>query len=243
MTATAISPSTAPSTGELCDDYRRWMLERGLSPDTIHQRVSFLERRLADWGGLDVTPGEVAAWLGRYAGWTRRTYLNHLTSIYAWAEDTGRATSPIGRYRIVGNPKPKPNPLSETEVGRALGAATGDLRAFLLLGLHAGLRAHEIAKFAGGDITERTIFVLGKGGKPATLPTHPALWALAQQYPCEGLWFSSRYGRLSDQPVHRGGSATTSGTCSGRWASRRARSTGCATRSERGWRALAFPRG
>lgn len=65
------------------------------------------------------------------------------------------------------------------------------MAAWLLLGSLAGLRCHEIAKVAGEDIDERSLYVLGKGGQEAVLPTHPVLWELAQSYPRRGYWFPS----------------------------------------------------
>jgi site-specific recombinase XerD len=63
--------------------------------------------------------------------------------------------------------------------------------AWLTLALYAGLRAHEIAKIRGEDVTEDTIYVRGKGGVDAQIPTHPVVWALALDRPRTGWWFPS----------------------------------------------------
>lgn len=70
--------------------------------------------------------------------------------------------------------------------------STGTLNAWLQLAYLAGLRAHEIAKFRGEDIDRDRVTVVGKGRQLATLPTHDALWELAQRYPRQGYWFPSR---------------------------------------------------
>jgi len=38
------------------------------------------------------------------------------------------------------------------------------------------------------------LFVTGKGGQEATVPTHPDLWLLAGSYPATGYWFPSPSG-------------------------------------------------
>lgn len=84
-----------------------------------------------------------------------------------------------------------PRPLTDVQVREVLDTATGRTRAYVLLGLLAGLRAHEVAKIAGQDVSRESIYVLGKGGQSAYVPTHPVLWELAQEYPQRGWWFPS----------------------------------------------------
>lgn len=71
-------------------------------------------------------------------------------------------------------------------------ATTERLRLWLLLGLLAGLRRHEVAKIKGADVDENAIYVLGKGGQAAVVPTHPLLWLAAQDMPA-GYWFPSSH--------------------------------------------------
>ena len=59
----------------------------------------------------------------------------------------------------------------------------------LVLALLAGLRAHEIAKIRGEDVTADLIYVEGKGQVRAALPTHPDIWALAQRHDEPGYWY------------------------------------------------------
>ncbi|MDE9365978.1 site-specific integrase [Luteipulveratus sp. YIM 133132] len=91
-------------------------------------------------------------------------------------------------------PKARPRPLTPREVHQLLTTPTRHphVVTWLQLGLLQGLRVHEAAKLRGEDLTEDTLFVIGKGAKPAELPTHPEIWRIAQSYPRQGLWFPSR---------------------------------------------------
>lgn len=178
----------------LLDPYEEWLREQGLAERTIRQRVTFIRRRLDEWGTLHVPAAAVAEYLAGYHGWTKRTYHNHLASAYTWLTETGQlAVNPMTRMKAPPPPRPRPKPLTATEAALVLEHAHGNVRAFVMLGLFAGLRCFEIAKFAGKDVNERNITVLGKGGQLWMLPTHPLLWELAQHYPREGWWFPSRF--------------------------------------------------
>lgn len=174
--------------------YAAWLREQGLSTTTVEQRTEFAERMIREWGTLAPAPEVLAAWLEQYQGWTRRTYINHLNSVHRWMVETGQLDHmPLSRYRRPRTPKPKPRPLDAAELAAALDTDDARLRAWLLLGSLAGLRAHEIAKVHGRDIDERALFVRGKGGDESMIPTHPLLWELAQAYPRDGYWFPSTH--------------------------------------------------
>lgn len=164
----------------------------GLSPRTVEARFMFAKRLLRSWPAWEVGPGEVAEFLGRYSGHTKRTYHDHFVAVFSWLERTGRIeASPMADVVRPPTPRPRPRPLAREDAARSLLAAEGDLRAYLLLGRYAGLRAHEIAKFRGEDIDSTSLYVFGKGGQGAVLPTHPVLWELAESYPRRGYWFTS----------------------------------------------------
>lgn len=167
------------------------------------QRAAFAEARLRQWGSWDVAPDLIRAFLAAFVGHTLRTYYDHFRALYVWLLEDGRlATSPLAEIPRPPTPKPRPRPLSRDDARRALVMASGDLRAYLMLGRLAGLRAHEIAKFSGEDIDADALYVFGKGGQAAIIPTHPDLWELAQSYPRCGYWFPSPRGRESHVTAH-----------------------------------------
>lgn len=177
-------------------EYSKWLLGQGLAANTIKQLTEFADRLLREWGDLDQPAYVIAEWLGQHTGWTKQTYFNHMRSLYRWLVETGQVEAdPLASYRRPPTPAPRPKPLAAHQIEAVLEAATGDTRTWILLGLLAGLRSHEIAKFHGTDINETSIYVLGKGGQAAMLPTHPALWALAREYPGDDWWFASPQAR------------------------------------------------
>lgn len=189
---------------EYLDHYERWL--RGhTSANTTRQRVRMAFRVLERWPDPgQATASEITEWLGDMgrgrekplSRWTRATYHSDVRSFFKWlaAADHIHA-DPTGEVLFSGaRPKPRkgvPKPLSATEEATALASAHGNVEAWLLLALRAGLRASEIASFRGEFIAEDHILVVGKGEKEAALPTHPDLWQLAQRYPRVGYWFPS----------------------------------------------------
>lgn len=177
----------------LLSDFTQWLQSWNASPATVEKRVSVVRTALTLWGDpRQVTPTQIAAWLASpsFSPWTRVTYFGHLRSFFGWATKAGHLPAdPMADMRTPKAPKGLPRPLAPDEVAAVLAAATGDLRAWLLLGLLAGLRVHEAAKLRGEDVSAASLYVRGKGGKDAMLPTHPALWVLAADYPRAGWWF------------------------------------------------------
>jgi integrase len=176
------------------DAYEEW-LRSWASERTTAARVRLARNRLAAWHGLDgFTRDNIQRYLGRpelRSPWSKSTYHAHFRDFCAWAVAAGLLEEdPMGAVRRTKRPRSNPHPLSEVEAERVLSAASGDMRTWVLLALFAGLRAHEIAKIRGEDVTEHCIYVQGKGGVRAELPTHPEIWARAQDYPRYGYWFS-----------------------------------------------------
>lgn len=169
-----------------------YMTTRGLSPRTVDARAMFARARLREWGTYAVDAALLDAYLAKYSGHTRRTYHDHCQAFFSWLVETERlASNPLNALPRPPTPRPRPRPLAREDAARSLLGASGHLRAFLLLGRYAGLRAFEVAKFRGEDIDAESLYVLGKGAKEEVLPTHPVLWDLAQSYPRRGFWFPS----------------------------------------------------
>lgn len=188
--------------------YESWLRSWGASPATIKSRTSLARSRLTAWGLDGFTPENVQAWLGRptsalgapLARWSRSTYYANLSDLCSWLVATGRIpVDPMEGQRKPTRPKSLPRPLSEDEERIVLASARGRQRAWVLLARLAGMRAHEIAKIRGEDVTAQSIYIEGKGGVRASIPTHPDLWELAREYPRLGYWFPSV--KVPGQPI------------------------------------------
>ncbi len=124
------------------------------------------------------------------SNWSKVTYFNHLSSLCQWLVAAHYiAENPMDDIKKPSKGSSLPRPLSEEEVDRVLSVVSGDVRAWVMLALFAGLRVSEIAAIHGEDVTARGIYVQGKGGKREILPCHPDLWEIAQAYPRRGPWF------------------------------------------------------
>ena len=190
---------------DLLDRYERWMRAAGWSYRTQQQRRRMASHVLDLWPDpRQITADDLIDWLSdlgtshdtgeQLSKWTRATYHSHVRAFFKWLTSTGVIEVNPTTAEHFTRPKPpsgRPKPLTRSEEARALMAARGNVHAWLLLALRQGLRAHEIAKVRGEDVTEELIHVTGKGGKSAYLPTHPDVWRLAQDYPRRGYWFPS----------------------------------------------------
>lgn len=179
---------------DLLGAFSQWLRTWSAAPTTITARITALRAAFRDHlsDPLTVTAVELEAWLATpgWSDWTRVAYHGHLRSFFGWMVDSGRRVDdPTARLRAPRTPSASPRPLSPVEVDAALSVASPVQRAWLLLGMFAGLRAHEIAKLRGEDVTRDAIYVVGKGGKAAMIPTHPVLWELAEEIPRRGHWF------------------------------------------------------
>lgn len=184
---------------EYLDHYERWMRSQARSPRTIAQRLRMAAKVLEQWPDPGAaTTNDVTDWLGRAAGdlsnWSRATYHSDVRAFFKWLFDAGHLHADPTDSGLMKRPKAHsriPKPLTPAEEARALRFAHGNLEAWLLLALRAGLRASEIAAFRGEEIGEDFIVLTGKGSKDGAIPTHPELWALTEHYPRRGWWFPS----------------------------------------------------
>lgn len=180
----------------LLDEYVEWMQSWNASANTVKVRRRVMRARLREWGGAaGFTPANIQHWLGSpdLSPWSRATYHAHVKEFCGWLYSTDRlAENPIVGFKAPRSPAHRPRPLSEAEVEVVLTHARGRVRDWIMLALHAGLRAHEIAKIRGEDITAEGIWVEGKGGKQESIPPHSCITEMAQRYPARGYWFPGR---------------------------------------------------
>lgn len=201
MTALELLPTEA-----LVEAYRIWMRSAGWATTTSAQRIKRARDILQRWPDpATATPLEVVDYLGTAVDlrpWSRRTYYNDTRAFFRWLSDTETIDVDPMASRLLTRPKSGssiPKPLSADEEARVLEFAKGNVRAYILLALRAGLRASEIATFSGKMIDVDNITVIGKGDKESVIPTHPDLWSLAAQYPRRDRWFSQLY--RPDEPL------------------------------------------
>lgn len=191
----------------IVDEYAKWLASWSESEKTLQARRTVAATVVREFGLAGLTVENLQQFVGRpnLSRWSRATYTSHLNDFCSWLVATERlAANPIAddRFRKPKRPSALPRPLSEAEVDRVLDAAEGRTRDWILFALLAGLRAHEIAKIRGEDITQAEIFVEGKGKVRATIPTHPDIWSMTERYPRRGFWFPGRTdGHLSAQSV------------------------------------------
>lgn len=159
------------------DSWRLYLVACGYSACTVSSRLKVVRKAAAHAG---VAPGDlqrdhVLALLGSrdYATWSRRTYLQHLT---AWAVWIGRPelTAGIRRPPV---PHSHPDPVPEQDLQRLMRYLADRPRAlaWTALGAFAGLRAAEVARLTGGQITDDHLRIRGKGDRVDVLPLAPVL--------------------------------------------------------------------
>lgn len=193
-----------PEPDRIAAEYEQWLHSWGASDKTIKARARLARRTLGEFGLEGFTPGNLAEYLGRptprgteKSRWTKATYYANLKSLCEWlvaAEYLDESPLDHPHMKRPRKPKGLPRPLTESQVTAVMRKAEGRTRTWLLLAMHAGLRAHEIAKIRGEDVGEEGIFVRGKDEKLEILPCHPELLAESVKYPPSGYWFPNGSG-------------------------------------------------
>lgn len=190
---------------ETLDAWKRYEVASGHSPQTIHSRITTVQRLARRVDPLTATTTQLIDWVSALtaprsgepiARTTRATYRAQLRSFYAWLTDTGRRDdNPALKLPRVKPPRGVPHPVSPADVRRMLDACSDRraivTRAYIVLGAYAGMRVHEIAKVRGEDMLGDEIRIQGKGGTDSTVPMHPLIAELVPLFPARGWWFPS----------------------------------------------------
>jgi site-specific recombinase XerD len=187
------------SAEELLAGHRLDQERRGLMATTISERDRKV-RALIAWMSprhvLDATAEDLQTFLDeRDLGNTARSdYVGIWRSFYTWAVKRGLlANAPTDDIVAPRRRSGLPKPLTHAELARALDPshfvdtyAHRRLRALLVLGAFAGLRAQEMAGLAVEDV-DAVNGVLrvrrGKGGNQRVVPLHPDVLAALQALP------------------------------------------------------------
>ncbi|MGX7681336.1 tyrosine-type recombinase/integrase [Jatrophihabitans sp. DSM 45814] len=180
------------------DMWAGWMRAANLNSRVIQER-QMLIRRLAMRQNCDPITCSwepLAAFISneRYTPKTRHCWYSHLRVFYRWLLTMDiRTDDPTAKLGRIKTHKAVPRPITTDELQAILDAGRfyARTRTMILLAAYQGLRAHEIAKIRGEDIRGDTLYVFGKGSKPALLPLHPVIAAEAAKYPERGFWFPS----------------------------------------------------
>jgi integrase len=163
-------------------DHIAWCSDlKGLTPDTIRNRRWTLNRLsiCVDRPLRECQVGHILHWeqtvVSGLAAQSRKTYIQHVCSFYAWMIKTGRInhdpTEMLTRPKM---PKPLPRPISEADLARAIHAASPKIAAMMCLMAYCGLRAMEVAGLLWSDIEvadgQTWIRVRGKGQRDRLVP-------------------------------------------------------------------------
>lgn len=185
-------------------EYAAYRRARGDGQNTIRSRVGAV-RRCAAAAGVEecaLTTLDMINHLDRLLSpQTRQCYVVGLRAWGEWLVKNGyRTASPAADLPRPRVPRGVPRPVPESAIQPLLDRASPRVRAMLALAAYAGLRTHEIAKIRGEDVDCETLYVRGKGGKDAMLPTHPMICRSAQVMPSDGFWFPSSIAGESMRP-------------------------------------------
>jgi integrase/recombinase XerD len=177
--------------------WRRDMTMQGLSDRTINSRLALVTHAAGGQDPVFLDSEHVAEYLARpgLSVGSRGTYAAALRAWFAWLQRTGqRADNPMDALSRPKVPAGEPRP-AETAAIRAVLASDlwPSTRAMILLGAYQGLRVSEIAAVRAEDVDVEAgkLWVVGKGGRRASVLLHPAVAEIAGRMPESGLWFPS----------------------------------------------------
>lgn len=131
--------------------------------------------------GLLSTIDEQTDWL-----WTRKTantrgvYRSALAAFGRWAAAAGKIgyDPRRGELPTIRRHAGLPRPCTPSQIHTIMTRTAEPVRTWALVMWRAGLRCVEVANLRlPDDVTEQDIFVLGKGSRERTIPTHPDIWA------------------------------------------------------------------
>lgn len=166
------------------------LIDRDKADTTIETYADVVCRAHAELpeGVVFATAEEIRAWIwvpGRKPA-SRKLYRAALGSFFAWAchpADPRLDFNPMPLIPSIRAPRGRPRPITVDVLADVLQRARMPYQLWYRLAAGAGLRCVEISRLDREDITQESIWVMGKGSIEAQVPTHPAIWAAAQQLP------------------------------------------------------------
>lgn len=186
---------------DLIDAHCAWLRAGRKSPRTVGEREEWLRRadRLLPGGIIDATQAELTEWFetkereraddeDEKAGWsiaTAEKAFYHLNGFFEWGVNPRHALDPAEPI-FVDNPlagmiRPhaplgEPRPMTDAELEYVLTEAREPHRTAALMAVSAGLRCSELSRQRREHLDEDNVWVLGKGGRKASVPMQPDLW-------------------------------------------------------------------
>lgn len=193
---------------ELIDAHVRHLRAANQSEDTIRSRIRLL-RALHDFlpfGLAYASTEELEAFLQsnpEWKAWTKATYGTHIRSFFAWANGRYLAGDPAAAMAVPRKPRGAPHPVTDEELATALARSPEPWRTAIMLAAYAGLRVSELVGVHREHVTQETIRIMrAKGGDPANVDTHPAIWEMVKGRP-RGPLCQYVDGRAAGRPVRR----------------------------------------
>jgi len=197
---------------DLIAEYLEHLADLGRADSTIGTYTDILQRmdRQLPYGLISACQDELHAWIFSDSHGKAHRKLCRIVAngFYEWASNPAEPRldfNPAAGLPAVSAPRGRPNPIAEQEKIEMLASAARPHRDWFLIACFTGARCTELADLDREHITERRVLLHGKGDKPRYVPTHPLVWALAQELP-PGPLTTDRHGRrLTRQQVsHRG---------------------------------------
>ena len=173
----------------LIDLHLAHLRARSHSERTVEARSDLLRRLHHElpYGLAYAATDELDAWLGghpHWSRWTRSTYAMHIRGFYRWATAAGHLDGdPTADMAKPRNPRCLPKPVTDDELVQALARSDDPWHTAILLASHEGLRVSEICRLDRADVDQDMIRLVGKGGDPEVVYTHPLVWEHVRRRP------------------------------------------------------------
>ena len=125
-------------------------------------------------------------WTGRRSKSAMHLYRAAVCGFFGFATDPAAPVldyDPTRHLPGVHVRRGKPRPVDTTQLSDILTRASEPFGLWYLIAAYEGLRCVEISRLDRDDVAEDLTWIRGKGDKHRQVPTHPAVWAAAQQLP------------------------------------------------------------
>jgi integrase len=211
MTDTLRSPDdhlVTPTTPEIIKAHLEWMRAGAFASTTmedVERLLFYADGRLPN-GLVSAVREELVSFLARddWSAQTKATYRQHIRRFFQWAtddDDPWISFDPSIKLRRPRVHKGVPRPASDENARAAITQTSMPFRLHCLLATYGGLRCIEVAELLREHLTETEIRIHGKGDKPAVVPMHPLIWAVAKDLPDGPVTAKLRGGRATDHWV------------------------------------------